>query len=617
MATLPSQRRSDAEGVPSATPAGSDGSPTDHLKRVPERRADRERIREAARRLAARLDKSRPLVKREMEAHAQTILSQMSLPEGYVGWTMVALGSAFWRDQVMAVPNDRRLLLLPHCLRSAETCPAEYNEIGLQCQDCGACRLTELRGHAEQKGYRVLIAEGSPIVLQIILAGQVDAVLGVACLNSLEKALDKILLVGLPSMAVPLLANRCRDTHTDEDWVREMIDTPYRPGPLETRTYVHLLRLAAGMFDGEELQRLVPPSRGGPRSAETNGRGLAALEPLASTEAIAYDFLLKGGKHLRPFITLAAYDAVTGGRGSAADGAGHVAGLPDAVRRVALAMEVFHKASLVHDDVEDDDALRYGHPTLHRTYGVPAAVNVGDYLIGLGYRLIAAERETLGADVVADIIAQLGQAHTKLCEGQGAELAWRQSRSMTLAPLEALRIYALKTAPAFEAALQAGLRLAGPVDRYRPTAARFARHLGVAFQILNDLDDWESHQPNKGTAGSDVLGGRPTVLWALALDALSPGGRRQLQSLLDARAPNHSATLRRVQKLYDRAGVYEKAARLVAKHRQRAREAADQIGPDELRHLLHYFVDVMIPKTKYEGTRIDQSTSINPQSKIP
>ncbi|MFH1265132.1 MAG: DUF116 domain-containing protein [Planctomycetota bacterium] len=322
MASLPLHRPSDAEGSPSEQRAAPGRPGTDHLKRVPELRADRERIRNAAFSLAAQLDKSRLLARHEMDAHARSILAALSLSEAYVGWTMVALGTAFWRDQVMPVPTSRRLLLLPHCLRATESCPAEYDEFGLRCQDCGACGLTGLRELARDKGYRVLIAEGSPIVMQIILAGHVDAVLGVACLNSLEKALDKILLIGLPSMAVPLLCSTCRHTSTDVDWVREMIDTPYHPGtaPARTRSYVHLLRCAAGMFEPEELERLVPRSRGGPSLSENDGRGLAGLEPLASTELIAHDFLLGGGKHLRPFITLAAYDVMTGGHGTGPDG---------------------------------------------------------------------------------------------------------------------------------------------------------------------------------------------------------------------------------------------------------------------------------------------------------
>ena len=75
----------------------------------------------------------------------------------------------------------------------------------------------------------------------------------------------------------------------------------------------------------------------------------------------------------------------------------------------------------------------------------------------------------------------------KLSEGQGAELLWRDSRDKRLSPLNALKIYALKTSPAFEAAFFTGARLAGSVQAYAEPIKLFARNLGVAFQILNDL----------------------------------------------------------------------------------------------------------------------------------
>ena len=562
---------------------------------MPGTKALRERIRSAAIELAAGLDKSRPLVRYEMEAHARELLAAMELPEAYVGWTMVVLASAFWHDQVAAVPCDRRLLLLARCLRDAEVCPAECNESGLLCQDCGSCCLTDLRAEAEQKGYKVIIAEGSPTVMKIILGGHVDALLGVACLNVLEQTLDKILLAGIPSMAVPLLHDGCEDTAADEDWIRRMLETPHRPAAVQTSTYVHLMRCAAKLFEPAELERLVPRIRGGPSLAETDGQGIEALDPIACTEAIAGDFLATGGKHSRPFITLAVHDALTGGRGTGPDGARHVAQLSDAVKRMALAIEIFHKASLVHDDVEDDDSSRYGRPTLHRKYGPPMAINVGDYLIGLGYRLVAGQREVLGADVVADVLAQFARAHTRLCEGQGAELAWRNARNKRLRPLDALRIYALKTAPAFEAALYAGIRLAGPAEAYCESVARFARHLGVAYQILNDLDDWEDSRPNKRTNGSDVLGARPTVLWALALEALDEKDRQELESLAGGFLPDEE-TIARAGRLYRRAGVFGRASSLISKHHQRALAVAENFQQEPLRRLFCFLADAILDR---------------------
>jgi len=560
---------------------------TEQLKLVPQSPELRQSIRRAAEATAARLDRTQPLSRHEMEQLARGVLAELGQPSGFVGWTMVALASAFWREQVAAVPPDRRLLLLPHCLRNAERCAGEYRPLGLICRGCGACELAALREEAERTGHRVLIAEGSPAVMKIILGGQVDALLGVACLDVLEKTLDKILLSGIPCMAVPLLSNGCRNTTAELDSIRRMIHTPHRAAGVQTRSYLHLMRAAAKMFEPEELRRLIGPTPGtdGPPEAD----------PLGATAAIALDFLAWGGKHSRPFITLAVYDALTGGRATLPRGEQHAARLPDAVKRIALAIEVFHKASLVHDDVEDDDAVRYGRPALHRRWGPAAAINVGDYLIGLGYRLVAGQCGELGAELTAEILALLADAHTRLCQGQGAELIWRDASQKRLQPLDALRIYALKTAPAFEAALLAGARLAGPIERLRPAVARFARHLGVAYQMINDLDEWEAQPSGGRPRGGDVLAGRPTVLWALAWEGLGAEERAELERLVESGAEDPAA-LEQIGSLYDRADVFRQVEGLIERHHQRALEAADQLDHELLRRLLRFLVGAILDR---------------------
>src|SRR5262249_52703966 len=147
-------------------------------------------------------------------------------------------------------------------------------------------------------------------------------------------------------------------------------------------------------------------------------------------------------------------------------------------------------------------------------------------------RLVSRSRKELGGDCAADILDRLADAHLKLSEGQGAELLWRDARDKTLTPLDALKIYALKTAPAFEAALYSGLRVAGPAEKYEKMVSEFSRHLGIAFQILNDLKDWEGDSDNKLVAGQDVLAARPTLLLALALEGCNAADRAELLALL-------------------------------------------------------------------------------------
>jgi geranylgeranyl pyrophosphate synthase len=263
-----------------------------------------------------------------------------------------------------------------------------------------------------------------------------------------------------------------------------------------------------------------------------------------------------------------------------------------------MAMEIFHKASLVHDDIEDDDAYRYGRETLHRRLGVGPAINVGDYLIGLGNRVVARERKALGGDCAADVLNKLSEAHLKLSEGQGAELLWKTAAEKALTPLDTLKIYALKTAPAFEAALYSGLRLAGAADAHEKMIAEFSRHLGVAFQILNDLADWDAGDGNKLLAGQDVLAARPTLLLALALEAASPAERAELLAHAGTEAAN---VVDRVREIFQRYAVFEKAEKLVDKYRARAEALADAVEPTELRELLYFLVDTVLERKRPDG----------------
>ena len=325
---------------------------TSHLKFVPTELAVREQIKAEAERLAETLDKSNPFCLAELEEWSRGLLGRLGLPEKYVGFASVLIGNYFWKQHFLAIPFERRMLLLPHCLKHVDGCPAEYSRFGLDCETCGACSIADYKTKAEQLGYKVLVAEGSPIVLKIIVSGHIDGILGVACLSVLEKAIDKVLITGVPSYAIPLHSGDCKNTTLDESWVWDVLEK-YEPleGP-QTTSYLPLMRAANNIFE-QDFDRLLPRVRS--KDIQTGS------SPLAKTEEISYDWLANGGKRFRPFITLAAYDALTGShcRNAGPSGKSDVV-FPDAVNRVAMAIEAFHKASLVHDDIEDDDLYRYG-----------------------------------------------------------------------------------------------------------------------------------------------------------------------------------------------------------------------------------------------------------------
>ncbi len=573
---------------------------TSHLKMVPETLDLREEIKSAAENYVRSMSKDRPYSKDELEKLTRDFLVHHDWPEKYLGFAMVLLGNFFWKQQLMAIPFERRLLLLPHCLKHAEGCPADYDEFGLDCETCGACSIADYKVKAEQLGYKVLVAEGSPIVLKIIVDGYVDGILGVACLNVLEKAIDKILLAGVPSYAVPLHSGDCKNTSLDEAWVWDVLDK-YEPLPQEkTASYVPLMREAKQLFDAPHFDELVPLSRGKESHSEQSF--------LSKTELVSRDWLATGGKRFRPFITLAAWDARNGGDLTKADtSTSESLGIPVSVKKAAIAIEAFHKASLVHDDIQDDDQYRYGEETLHLQHGIGQAINFGDYLIGEGYRLLAQCHVENDPAAVGDIVQKMSLAHIKLCEGQGAEMSWTAAPSLELTPIDAMQIYALKTSPAFEAALYSGLRLAGPMDEYESMVAMFCRHVGVGFQILNDLKDWRGDVRNKVIIGQDAMALRPTLLLALAIKVANKEQRQILQSVLDG-DDNPLHRLEQLKLVFEQTDVFSKAEALVDKSRERAEAIADEVEPESLRRFLYFLVDTVIaPEEEMTPLEVQQN----------
>ena len=196
--------------------------------------------------------------------------------------------------------------------------------------------------------------------------------------------------------------------------------------------------------------------------------------------------------------------------------------------------------------------------------------------------------------MACDVLERMAAAHIKLCDGQGAEMYWQSKPTLDFTPVDALQIYALKTSPAFEAALYSGLRMAGSIEKYEQMIPQFCRHLGIGFQILNDLKDWRGDNDNKLVAGQDALALRPTVMMALAWQAANAEQRQLMERCFFDREEQDSIRFNRVRRLFEELGVFEKAERLIEKSRDRAELLADDLESDEIRQLLYFLVDTVL-----------------------
>ena len=424
---------------------------------IPQTRLERDRIKAVVQSYVAELKPVPPMPVDDLRMHADTVVAGAGLQEKYRDYVAVLLNNEAWRDTLAGIPYERRLLMLPKCLRVEAKCPAPFDEFGLLCKHCGLCSIQDLQDEAERLGYAVLVAEGSALVTAIIQTGKIDAIVGVSCLSVLEKAFPFMEAAAVPGIAIPLLQDDCIDTNVDTDWVWDVLHLTR-----DDRTYRMDL-------DGirREVDEWFTPA------------GLDALLGSAPTETerIGRAWLTRAGKRWRPFLTVCVYRALRQDPD---------AEFPQALRKIAVAVECFHKASLIHDDIEDRDEQRYGVDALHTEHGVPVALNVGDYLLGEGYRLLA----TCGAspETCAAMLRAAAEGHRTLTIGQGAELSWSRAPS-PLTSLQVLDIFRKKTAPAFQVALQVGSYFAEGGDGLEAIFDRYSEALGIAYQIRDDIDD--------------------------------------------------------------------------------------------------------------------------------
>ena len=465
-------------------------------KNIPQTKIERDYFLENIKQYVGKDNPVPPMPLDELEEHAKEILKRMGR-EGertYLHYTAVCLNNEMWRETLAEIPYERRLLLMPKCLRVEEKCPAPFDEFGLLCKQCGLCSIQDFQNEAERLGYAVLVAEGSAIVMSLIQTGQIEAIVGISCLPVLERTFPYVEAAAIPSIAVPLLQDDCINTTVDSDWVWEYI---HLTSDDETR------RLDLNALH-EEVKSWFSP--------ESIEAVMGSCE--GAQEEIAREWLARDGKRWRPYLAVAAFEALREDRGEP---------IPEDIKKIAIATELFHKASLIHDDIEDEDHGRYDQPTLHMQYGIPVALNAGDLLIGEGYRLIG-ESETSDTQK-AEMLLVASQGQRELCRGQGAELVWAREPK-PLKSKQVLEIFRQKTAPAFEVALKLGASYAGKLDEVTDVLAKFSENMGIAYQIRDDMDDL-----GEDAGDNELEQMRPSVLLAVARERAKGDDKALLESL--------------------------------------------------------------------------------------
>lgn len=239
-------------------------------------------------------------------------------------------------------------------------------------------------------------------------------------------------------------------------------------------------------------------------------------------ESMRYS-LLAGGKRLRPILCLASCELAGGSLTQA---------LP-----TACALEMIHTMSLIHDDLPamDNDDFRRGKPTNHKVFGEDMAILAGDALLAYAFQYIAEKTESVPPEKILDVIVRLGRAvaATGLVGGQVVDLE-SEGKKISIETLE--YIHAHKTGALLEVSVVSGAILAGADQDMVDRLTIFARDIGLAFQIIDDILDITATTDELGkTAGKDVKVAKATYpsIWGLEVsrqkaDALILSAKEQL-----------------------------------------------------------------------------------------
>ncbi len=297
------------------------------------------------------------------------------------------------------------------------------------------------------------------------------------------------------------------------------------------------------------LETTAPPTS----AADTTAAAMLRVDEVIRTrlssrvaliDQIAGYIVGAGGKRIRPRLVLLFSEAL---------------GFEGPERyELAATVEFIHTATLLHDDVVDESALRRGRATANATFGNAASVLVGDFLYSRAFQMMVSVNRMRVLEVLAD-------ATNVIAEGEVLQLM--NMHDPDLAVQDYLQVIRFKTAKLFEASARLGAVLAGASTAVEEACAAYGRSLGTAFQLVDDLLDYEGNSNELGkNVGDDLREGKPTLPLLVAMERATDAERGLIR---------HAIEHGELEKLPDILAIVRRTGALDAT-RESARAEADQ-----------------------------------------
>lgn len=283
-------------------------------------------------------------------------------------------------------------------------------------------------------------------------------------------------------------------------------------------------------------------------------------DPKGLYEPIGYT-LASGGKRIRPTLAMIA-SSLFGGK-------------EEEVLPAALALEVFHNFTLLHDDVMDRAEVRRGRPTVHVKWNDNTAILSGDQMLIEAYKLLS----HVPSDKLPQVLQWFNTMATGICEGQQYDVDFEQKNEVSIA--EYMKMIELKTSVLLAYALKIGGYIAGANPAQLESLYQFGLHIGLAFQIQDDILDVYGNPETFGKAiGGDICCNKKTFLLLTAFEKADPQSKAELQQWL-AISNRNQEKIAAITAIYDHLGVRAAGETAMEEHTTLALAQLDTLPQNE------------------------------------
>jgi len=306
------------------------------------------------------------------------------------------------------------------------------------------------------------------------------------------------------------------------------------------------------MFSIEELQRKITQSIGQLRVYD---------EPAGLYEPISYTLGL-GGKRLRPLLALISTQMFGGD--------------PDKALPAAIAVEIFHNFTLLHDDIIDQAPIRRGRETVYKKWNINTAILSGDTMFAIAYgELAKSDPEKLSA-----LMKVFTKTAIEVCEGQQYDIDFEESDDVDINSY--INMIRLKTAVLLAASLKIGAIIAGVPDEDAEKIYNFGENLGIAFQLQDDLLDAFGNEALFGKkTGGDIVSNKKTFLYLKALECAGKDDVEKLKSLFSNKSKDEDQKIKEVLDIFIRTGIEDFTGKAILEYYNKSMEFLRELKLDE------------------------------------